>query len=205
MRCLLTSSNIDSEAAVLAVTNLVVGKRMAAIVTTAAKDLKERNRNSIIAKSALSSAGFQEVAYIDLDVDVPRVLLSYDLVYLSGGNPHYLLKRLRETGGDAVLLEIIKNGVPVVASSGGAVVLGISTSIVELFDPNLDDYGFKSRSGLAAFNFTVLPHANRWKGKMADYAEALAAATIACNSPIEELSDGEGLLFQGNEWKRIVV
>ena len=189
----------------MAVTNLVVGKRMAAIVTTAAKDLKERNRNSIIAKSALSSAGFQEVAYIDLDVDVPRVLLSYDLVYLSGGNPHYLLKRLRETGGDAVLLEIIKNGVPVVASSGGAVVLGISTSIVELFDPNLDDYGFKSRSGLAAFNFTVLPHANRWKGKMADYAEALAAATIACNSPIEELSDGEGLLFQGNEWKRIVV
>src|SRR5690606_22853391 len=141
MRVLLTASCSELSS----ITGSLVGKdspmNHAAIVTTASVEFKEENRNAIAAYAAIQLAGFRQVTYFDFDHDNPEDLASFDLVYLSGGNPHYLLMRIMESRAKVVLTELARRGVPIIGASAGALVLGPSTSLVDVFDPGLPDYG----------------------------------------------------------------
>lgn len=59
----------------------------------------------------------------DLYDDVDTVLLeTFDVIYICGGDPHYLLKRIRERGFDKKLELFIKDGGVVVGVSAGSMI-----------------------------------------------------------------------------------
>ncbi|WP_282940099.1 Type 1 glutamine amidotransferase-like domain-containing protein [Paenibacillus sp. RC67] len=75
----------------------------AAIITTAAVELREQARPSVKAKHALETMGFRKVDFIDIEFEDANRLAEYDVICLSGGNPFHLLHHLRLSGSDKLI------------------------------------------------------------------------------------------------------
>lgn len=202
-RLFLISSNLAQPHFTAAVRNLARGAERAAVVTTAEPKLKERNRNAVLARDTLLAVGVPAVEFFDFDTQPSAALVAFDLVYLAGGNPYYLLQRVRDTGADAVIEEMVEAGRPIIGSSAGALLLGRSLNVARIFDTSVPDLGCKDTDALRLVPFTVLPHTNRWKARFADYAARVAAAAVLCRSEILEITDDEGLLIDGDTLTRI--
>ena len=202
-RLFLISSNLAQPHFTAAVSNLARGAARAAVVTTAEPKLKERNRNAVLARDTLLAVGVPAVEFFDFDKQPCADLAAFDLVYLAGGNPYYLLQRVRETGADAVIEDMVEAGRPIIGSSAGALLLGRSLNIVPIFDTSVSDLGCKDTDALGLVPFTVLPHTNRWKARFADYTARIVAAAVLCRSDIWEITDDEGLLIDGDSLTRI--
>ena len=202
-RLLLVSCNLAQPHFATVVGHLAQGAVRAAVVTTTEPKLKERNRNAVLARETLLAVGIPVVEFFDFDVRASADLATFDLVYLAGGNPYYLLQRVRESGADAVIEEMIAAGRPFIGSSGGALLLGQSLNVVPVFDTSVPDLGCRNPMALGVVPFTVLPHSNRWRARFADYAARLATARAFCRSQIVEIADDEGLLVEGDTITRI--
>ncbi len=202
-RLLLLSSNLAQPYLAAAVQRLAQGAACAAVVTTAESKLKERNRNALLARETLLAAGVPAVEFFDFDSRASAELAAFDLVYLAGGNPYYLLQRVRETGADSVLEDMVAAGRPVIGSSAGALLLGRSLNVVPVFDTSVPDLGCRNPTALGLVPFTALPHTNRWKARFADYADRLAVARVRCRSEIVEIADDEALLVAGDAVTRL--
>jgi dipeptidase E len=202
-RLFLISSNLALPHFTAVVSNLARGAKRAVVVTTAEPKLKERSRNAVLARDTLLAVGVPAVEFFDFDPQPSAALAAFDLVYLAGGNPYYLLQRVRETGADAVIEEMVEAGRPIIGSSAGALLLGRSLNVVPIFDASVPDLGCKDTDALRLIPFTVLPHTNRWKARFADYAARVAAAAVLCRSEILEIADDEGLLIDGDTVTRI--
>jgi dipeptidase E len=202
-RLFLVSSNLAQPHFTAVVSNLARGATRAAVVTTAEPKLKERNRNAVLARGTLLAAGVPVVEFFDFDTQPSSGLAVFDLVYLSGGNPYHLLQRVRETGANAVIEEMVEAGRPIIGSSAGALLLGRSLNVLPVFDTSVPNLGCKDPEALRLVPFTVLPHANRWKARFSDYTARVAAAAVLCRSEILEIDDDEGLLIDGYTVTRI--
>lgn len=202
-RLFLISSNLALPHFTGVVSHLARGAARAAVVTTAEPKLKERNRNAVLARDTLLAVGVPAVEFFDFDKQPCADLAAFDLVYLAGGNPYYLLQRVRDTGADAVIEDMVEAGRPIIGSSAGALLLGRSLNVVPVFDTSVPDLGCKDTDALRLVPFTVLPHTNRWKARFADYAARVATARVLCRSEILEITDDEGLLIDGDTLTRI--
>lgn len=178
-------------------------KGLAVIIVTAAKEHKEDNKHIQNAKENLLNAGF-EVRFLDLDFENADPILSCDFLYIAGGSPHYLLKRIKEVRADKAIVQTVKKGTPVLATSAGAVVLGRSTALVDILDPNLDIEGTKDRDGLNLIPYSILPHANRWRQKVGNFSTKLRELEAACSSKIVTLDDGQSMLFSSRHHYEII-
>jgi len=69
--------------------------RNAAVITTAAQTYKEKNQNNIHLREQLRQLGFQ-VKFVDIEFELPRQLLDFDVVILGGGNSYYLLYHIKK-------------------------------------------------------------------------------------------------------------
>lgn len=202
-RLFLVSSNLAQPHFTAVVSNLARGAARAAVVTTAEPKLKERSLNAVLARDTLLAVGVPAVEFFDFDKQPCADLAAFDLVYLAGGNPYYLLQRVRDTGADAVIEEMLEARRPIIGSSAGALLLGRSLNAVPIFDTSVPDLGCKDTDALRLVPFTVLPHTNRWKARFADYAARVATAGALCRSKILEITDDEGLLVEGDTVTRI--
>jgi dipeptidase E len=202
-RLFLISSILAQPHFTATVSILARGAARAAVVTTAEPKLKERNRNAVLARETLLAVGVPAVEFFDFDTQPRAGLAAFDLVYLAGGNPYYLLQRVRETGADDVIEDMVEAGRPIIGSSAGALLLGRSLNVVPVFETSVPNLGCKDTEALRLVPFTVLPHANRWKARFADYAARIATARALCRSEILEIADDEGLLIDGDTVTRI--
>ena len=202
-RLFLISSNLALPHFTTVVSHLARGAKRAAVVTTAEPKLKERNRNAVLARDTLLAVGVPAVEFFDFDKQPCADLAAFDLVYLAGGNPYHLLQRVRDTGADAVIEDMVEAGRPIIGSSAGALLLGRSLNVVPVFDTSVPDLGCKDTDALRLVPFTVLPHTNRWKARFADYAARVATARVLCRSEILEITDDEGLLIDGDTVTRV--
>jgi dipeptidase E len=197
-RLLLASSNLAAPQLARAAGQLVHGLSRGAILTTAEIKLKERSREAILARETLSGLGVPQVEFFDLDARSAVELAAFDFLYIASGNPFYLLKRVRETEADSVLEELIAAGWPVIAVSAGAALLGRSLHPLRMFDSTTADLGWRDPEALGLVPFSVLPHANRWSSRLADYTSRLEQARRLTNSEIVEVPDGEAILVEND-------
>lgn len=70
----------------------------ACIITTADVQYKNKNKHAVRTKDLFYANGFAKVDYVDLDTDPANLLLNYDVININGGNPFYLLDRIRDSG-----------------------------------------------------------------------------------------------------------
>lgn len=129
-----------------------------AIVATASAEWKEKNKHAILAKQMLEEMGFKKVKFIDVEFDNPNKLKKFDVIYINGGNPFYLLYHLKKSGADKVLTQLANQGVIIVGISGGGVVLGLNINIVDYFDRKINTIKLKDLIGLNLTDVIIYPH-----------------------------------------------
>jgi dipeptidase E len=66
--------------------------------------------------------------------DLKAKLITYDVIWLSGGNTYYLRWLLRETGADRVITELVNEGKVYGGGSAGAIMAGPTLKFFEVAD-----------------------------------------------------------------------
>ena len=151
MRLLLTSSGLGNEVLRDKFVELVgkpVQEMKFLFVPTAANGEKstayiDRDKE-IIFGMGIARDNFIEY---DLDEDVSDIGLDdVDVVYVEGGNSYYLLDRVKKTGFDKKIREMLERGVVYVGVSAGSILMGGS---IDITNPEAhDDFGVTNRKGL---------------------------------------------------------
>ena len=129
-----------------------------AIITTASAEWKEKNKHAILAKQVLEDAGFKKVEFLDVEFENPNKLKKFDVIYINGGNPFYLLYHLKKSGADKIITQLVDKGVIVIGVSGGGVVLGSNINIVDYFDKKINSIKLKDLTGLNLTDISIYPH-----------------------------------------------
>lgn len=129
-----------------------------AIITTASAEWKEKNKHAILTKQVLEDMGFKQVKFVDIEFENPNKLKKFDVIYINGGNPFYLLHHLKKSGTDKVIARLANQGVIIIGISGGGVVLGPNINIVDYFDRKINAVKLKDLTGLNLTSTIVYPH-----------------------------------------------
>jgi dipeptidase E len=168
-----------------------------AIVPTASAEWKDKQKGAVAAYEYFVSTGFKKIDFIDIEFQPPELLRVYKLIYISGGNPCYLLWHLKHTGSDKILKELYQQGVYMVGSSGGAMIWGTDIRHFLSFEPDMNTTGLTDFSALACVHYLVLPHVDRLCQQYENYNEILHTIGNKINNDILTIGDNDGALFLG--------
>lgn len=89
--------------------------------------------------------------------DIKNKLENNDFIYIGGGNTFFLLKELKRTGADKILIEQINLGKLYVGESAGSIVLSSSIDYIHYMDSN-EEVKLKNFDSLNIVDFYPVPH-----------------------------------------------
>lgn len=165
------------------------------IITTASVEWKEKNKHAVSAKRVLENMGFKKVAFLDVEFENPDKLKDFDIIYINGGNPFYLLYHLKKIGADKIIQKLANKGIILVGVSAGATVLGPSIKIVQYFDSEKNIVKLKNLSALKLTDMIILPHyKTEYENKVKDFEKK-------CRCRVTRLKDSQSILIFGNKVK----
>ncbi|MEF7565235.1 hypothetical protein EVU96_18070 [Bacillus infantis] len=144
--------------------------------------------------------GIQDIMFFDLysEFDLSKIdeLLKCDIIHLSAGNPIEFRNAIKHRNMDKVLCDFYNQGGTFVGVSGGAVQLGKTTKLFQMFIEDSDE----ELEALQLVNFNFLPHYNRWnedyKKDVHNYAKTTGTTIYAGN-------DGDGIIVEDNKIQMI--
>lgn len=110
-------------------------------------------------KKELLDLGISEINVKTLNLDRPvsfDEVADFDVIYVCGGNTFYLLKKVRETGFDKVIIEFAKTDKLYFGVSAGSILVCPNIDIASPFDEN--DVNLTDLTGLNLTDVIVSPH-----------------------------------------------
>lgn len=136
-----------------------------------------------------------DVTVATTPVEAVRETLEHvDSVYVASGSTFDLLLALRSTGAEAVLKELVREGLPYAGSSAGAIVAGPSIEPATIMDDPTTAPGLSDYRGLELTEHVVVPHA---QGTTGPYTISMIARTVeeyGMRWPLVLLRDEQALL-----------
>ncbi|MEE3954517.1 Type 1 glutamine amidotransferase-like domain-containing protein [Peribacillus frigoritolerans] len=132
----------------------------ATIITTASLK-KQNNRFAMKAKEDLLEYGFKKVDFNDIEFDKPELLKKYNVIYINGGNPFYLLYHMKKSGADLILKDIAKQNTVIVGVSAGAIILGPNIEVVNYFTPQINTVDMQDFTAIGLTDKAIFPHYDR--------------------------------------------
>ncbi|WHY13341.1 Type 1 glutamine amidotransferase-like domain-containing protein [Peribacillus frigoritolerans] len=132
----------------------------ATIITTASLK-KQNNRFAMKAKEDLLEYGFKKVDFNDIEFDKPELLEKYNVIYINGGNPFYLLYHMKKSGADLILKDIAKQNTVIVGVSAGAIILGPNIEVVNYFTPQINTVDMQDFTAIGLTDKAIFPHYDR--------------------------------------------
>jgi dipeptidase E len=146
------------------------------------------------------SYGIQDILFFDLYSEFNPLLiedlLNCDIIHLSAGNPIEFRKAIKQRNMEKVLFDYFNNGGTIVGVSGGAVQLGRTTTLFQLFIGDKDE----NLEALQLVDFEFSPHYNRWnedyKRDVLDYVKTTGTTVYAGN-------DGDGIIVDNDKIEMI--
>ena len=90
--------------------------------------------------------------------DVSKKLTSNDYIYITGGNTFFLLRELKRSGADKLIVEQVNAGKVYIGESAGAIIASANIEYASAMDsvrkaPNLETF-----DGLGLTDFYTVPH-----------------------------------------------
>ncbi|WP_216647466.1 Type 1 glutamine amidotransferase-like domain-containing protein [Bacillus sp. THAF10] len=138
--------------------------------------------------------GVKDIIFFDLYQEFHsekiEELLSCDIIHLSAGNPIAFRQALRARQMEPVLKKYFEQGGTIVGVSGGAVQLGKSAHLFQLFSEGSVKVELNT---LGLVDFEFLPHYNRWDDQ---FKEAVKTFSKTTNTKIYAGNDGDGLIVE---------
>jgi len=120
-------------------------------------------------KKNFLDSGIRKENIITFDSEKPLVdkdLKNIDVVWVCGGNTFYLLKKMRETGMDKKITELVNNGALYFGVSAGSLLAGPDIAMAEPFDEN--DVHLQDFTALSLTKTSVSPHYNQKEKSVVD-------------------------------------
>src|SRR3989344_2659685 len=160
-KLLLTSTGFANQN----ITNLflqIIGKPVSQIkiifVPTASRSEEELKYVQESKKELLNLGIFKNnIKILNLDHTVTfEEVENFDAIYVCGGNTFYLLKTVRETGFDKVIIEFVKTDKLYFGVSAGSILVCPNIDIASPFDKN--DVKLTDLTGLNLTDVIVSPH-----------------------------------------------
>lgn len=143
--------------------------------------------------------GFKSVLEYDITGKnrdtIYRDLESFNIIFLSGGNAFYFLKRVRETDFGEVVAKLLESGKAFMTASGATIVFSTSIEPILWKNPQTDKHGVENFDGLGIVPFVLLPH---FDPSVNLIAQVKARET---GIPMVGLSDHQALLGIGDQLK----
>jgi len=169
-----------------------------AVIPNAKDYYAERARNLKVAELVryMEELGLH-VEVVDLrDYDNPETLKEklavHDLIWAMGGNTYMLRYEMRRSGFEAIIKELMENGVVYGGDSAGALVAGTSIAGVESADePEFAEEVIED--GLQLVPFAILPHVDN-----PEFVDVLPVFRNLHQSVIE-LKDSQAVIFNGED------
>jgi dipeptidase E len=147
----------------------------------------------------LQTLGMQKITIFNLHMPtVVTNLPKFDVIYMCGGNTFSILKKLRETGIDKLVISQVNSGALYVGVSAGSIIAGPDIKIAghgSEGDPN--DVKLVDLSGFKFTDTIIFPH----------YRELLKSEVESfqrlVKNPVIALTDNQALLISGG--KSIII
>lgn len=136
-------------------------KKEVSIITTAAEDYKERNRNIVHLQEILSVLGYR-TKLVDVELEGCGALETSEIIVLGGGNPYYLLYHLKKSKAESLLMQKIKEDTLVVGISAGVFALMKSVTILDILTPEMNTINLVDKTGIGVVREVVIPHYDRF-------------------------------------------
>lgn len=144
--------------------------------------------------------GIQNIMFFDLYSEFNPLkideLIKCDIIHLSAGNPIEFRNAIKYRNMEKVLCDYFYQGGIIVGVSGGAVQLGISTNLFQMFIGDSDE----ELEALKLVNFEFLPHYNRWNE---EYKKDVHNYAIVTGTTVYAGNDGDGIIVEDNKIQMI--
>lgn len=130
-----------------------------AFVTTAANQIRDKSwegQDIELAKSIFNKVDIFDIEKMDRK-EMFETFCDYDILWINGGETAYLMKRVRETGLEEILPEILDTGVIYVGSSSGSMIWSKSLEIAEWYTDDSEE-GASKVPGMGVLDFQIYPH-----------------------------------------------
>lgn len=196
---ILTSNGISSEELFLKTKEYIKeNMKSAALITTAStghkdKDLNVRRHTNILEHFGVS------VELVDIAEQNPKLLDKFDVIFLMGGNPFYLLEKMRETNCRELFSSYLKNKV-IIGASAGSMVFGTTIGLVyELHPFQNDKVGLTDFTGLSLTDINVYPHVSRYVETVDKFLDRMRDFQNRNRIQFTCLNDGQAVFISENE------
>ncbi|USN45421.1 MAG: Type 1 glutamine amidotransferase-like domain-containing protein [Candidatus Woesearchaeota archaeon] len=149
-------------------------------------------------KKELLDLGVLENNIKTLNLDKPisfQEVENFDVIYVCGGNTFYLLKKVRETGFDKVIIEFAKTDKLYFGVSAGSILVCPNIDIASPFDEN--DVNLTDLTGLNLTDVIVSPHYCEEEKPIIDNFKKKSQYEVV------PLTDNQALLVLDGETKRV--
>lgn len=195
----LTSNGITSDTILKKINhNLKMNAEKAALITTASVGYKEKDSSIPRHTEALEKLGLR-VQLFDIEVQNPELLDEYDVIFIIGGNPFYLLDKMRKTNCSNLFSKYGKEKI-LIGASAGSIVLGNTIKLIYEFDPHLNDIvGLTDFTGLRLTNINVCPHVSKYIERYDRFLERIEEFENCNNVQITSINDGQAVLIDDDE------
>ena len=198
---LLCSNGLSSDSLRKAVHHELEEAKKAALVVTADHEYKEQNYHVSRCVYELESLNLS-VEIFDLDVQPAHQLLNYDVVEFIGGNPYYLLHRIRIHNAESILRKIALEKV-LIGWSAAAFVFGPTLELVNCYSPEMNFLHLTDLSALALTEIQVLPHYRKFSERFPDLEKICREYELLHNVAVVRLDDGDGIFT--DQQKTVII
>lgn len=205
MKIMLTSDGIGSKAVqdqLFALLGAPASGMKCCLITTASSR-KERSATAAATREWFLRAGFACCDFVDIEFEDSAKLAQYDVIYLSGGNPFYLLLQLTKSKASDRLRTLAEQGKVIVGTSAGAMVLADTIEHVNRLNviagyENMDLDELTGYSAVGLTDTKIVPHYNRCLQANPSFEMELRQLESDRRIRLKRLSDGEAIVIHGN-------
>ncbi len=143
-------------------------------------------------KKNFENVGANQVDIVDINIENEKRILDYEVIYVMGGDPRYLLEMVSETNVKEILKKFLKSGGIYIGESAGSMILGknlkwiweVKKGTKPKYDIELESY-----DGLGFTEYNIFPHWNATK-------EEIKRKAIEHKEKITPLNDGEFIMTE---------
>ena len=194
MKLLLTSSGIGVKDEITKFIPKPYSDIRVAYIITASK--KEDNTSYLDAETELlNSLGctVEPMTFEDCNKEQSHNLLKdKNLIYVQGGNTFYLLKVLKESGADNIIVDMVKNGTPYIGVSAGSYIACPTIEMASWKHQDRNTCGLKDLTALNLVPFLMSVH------YVGDYKDILKREIAKTKYDVKILNDEQALLITDN-------
>lgn len=174
-----------------------------AIISTSQPKLKEKHPQMISVKNTFHEMGFKNVEFIDIEFEDKHKLKKFDIIFLNGGYPFYLLYHLRKSGTDIVLNELINIGKVVIGLSAGSIALGPDNNMCNYIYPEDNTFEVTDLSALNAVDIRIYPHYKEHCEINPNLEVKISEFELKYNCEVTRLNNSQAILILGNRTEKI--